>query len=77
MKKVGIAISGSGRRGRHLRDPERASEFYQKTQDVDLEVVSVLELRKDRIEALGIPRRTSLPISRKSFPTPTSISSSK
>ena len=56
MKKVGIAILGLGVVGggtyEILRDHR---EFYQKTQDVDLEVVSVLELRRERIEALGIP----------------------
>ncbi|MGN1235391.1 MAG: homoserine dehydrogenase [Christensenellaceae bacterium] len=56
MKKVGVAILGLGVVGggtyEILTDKR---EFYQKTQDVDITVESVLELNRDRALALGVP----------------------
>jgi homoserine dehydrogenase len=57
MKRVGVAILGLGTvGGGTYRILTEHREFYQKTQDIDLEVVSVLELNKARIEALGVPQ---------------------
>ena len=56
MKSVGVAILGLGVVGsgtyKILRDHR---EFYQRTQDVDIEVESVLELNRERALALGVP----------------------
>ncbi len=56
MKKVGVAILGLGTvGGGTYRIITEHKDFYKKTQDVELEVESVLELNKERIAALGIP----------------------
>ncbi|MBO7736893.1 MAG: homoserine dehydrogenase [Clostridia bacterium] len=56
MKKVGVAILGLGTvGGGTYRIITEHREFYQKTQDIDLDVECVLELNKDRIAALGVP----------------------
>lgn len=56
MKKIGVAILGLGVVGGGVyRDLTQHREFYQKTQGLDLSVESVVEPRRDRIEALGIP----------------------
>lgn len=56
MKKVGVAILGLGTvGGGTYRILTEHKDFYQKTQDIDIEVEAVLELNKDRIAALGIP----------------------
>ncbi len=56
MKKVGVAILGLGTvGGGTYRIITEHKDFYKKTQGVDLEVESVLELNKERIAALGIP----------------------
>ncbi len=56
MKKVGVAILGLGVVGggtyQILTDNR---EFYQKTQDVDLVVESVLEINRERALSLGVP----------------------
>ena len=56
MKKVGVAILGLGVVGSgtyQILTEHR--EFYQKTQDVDIVVESVLELNRERALALGVP----------------------
>lgn len=56
MKKVGVAILGLGVvGGGAYRILQEHREFYQRTQDVDIVVESVLELRKNRLEELGVP----------------------
>lgn len=56
MKKIGVAILGLGVVGGGVyKVLTEHREFYQKTQELDLSVESVLEPRRDRIEALGIP----------------------
>lgn len=56
MKKVGVAILGLGVvGGGTYRILESNREFYQKTQEVDLVVESVLELNRERALSLGIP----------------------
>ncbi|MGN0822598.1 MAG: homoserine dehydrogenase, partial [Candidatus Gallimonas sp.] len=56
MKKVGVAILGLGVvGGGTYRILTEHREFYQKTQDVDLVVESVLELNRERALALGVP----------------------
>ncbi len=56
MKRVGIAILGLGVVGGGTYEIlTRNREFYQKTQNVDITVESVLELRRERALSLGIP----------------------
>jgi len=55
MKKVGVAILGLGVvGGGTYKILQEHRELYQRTQDVDLVVESVLELRKDRLQELGV-----------------------
>lgn len=56
MKKIGVAILGLGVVGGgtyQILDKHR--EFYQKTQNVDIEIVSVLEKDPERAKILGVP----------------------
>ena len=56
MKKVGVAILGLGVvGGGTYQILTEHREFYQKTQDVDIVVESVLELNRERALALGVP----------------------
>ena len=56
MKKVGVAILGLGVvGGGTYRILTEHREFYQKTQNVDIVVESVLELNRERALALGVP----------------------
>ncbi|MCD8039899.1 MAG: homoserine dehydrogenase [Clostridia bacterium] len=56
MKKVGVAILGLGVvGGGTYQILTEHREFYQKTQNVDIVVENVLELRKERALALGVP----------------------
>ncbi len=56
MKKVGVAILGLGVvGGGTYRILTEHREFYQKTQNVDIVVESVLELNSERALALGVP----------------------
>ncbi len=56
MKKVGVAILGLGVvGGGTYRILTEHREFYRKTQNVDIEVESVLELDRSRALALGVP----------------------
>lgn len=55
MKKVGVAILGLGVvGGGTYRILTEHREFYQKTQNVDIVVESVLELNRERALALGV-----------------------
>ena len=57
MKKIGVAILGLGVVGSgtyQILNEHR--EFYQKTQGVDIEIVSVLEKDKSRLESLSVPK---------------------
>ena len=56
MKKIGVAILGLGTVGSatyQILNEHR--EFYQKTQNVDIEVVSVLDSDRSRAEKLAVP----------------------
>ena len=56
MKKIGVAILGLGAVGSGTyRILSEHREFYQKTQNVDIEVVSVLDEDRSREEALKVP----------------------
>lgn len=56
MKKVGVAILGLGVvGGGTYKILTEHREFYQKTQNVDISVESVLELDRERALALGVP----------------------
>lgn len=56
MKKVGVAILGLGVVGGGTYEIlTKNREFYQKTQNVDITVESVLELNKERALSLGVP----------------------
>lgn len=56
MKKVGVAILGLGVvGGGTYKILSEHREAYKKSHGLDVEVVSVLELRKERALALGIP----------------------
>ncbi len=56
MKKVGVAILGLGVvGGGTYQILTEHREFYQRTQGVDIEVESVLELNRERALALGVP----------------------
>ncbi len=56
MKKVGVAILGLGVvGGGTYRILESHREFYQKTQNVDIFVESVLEIKREKALALGVP----------------------
>lgn len=56
MKKVGVAILGLGVvGGGTYKILTQHREFYQKTQDVDIVVESVLERNRERAVALGVP----------------------
>lgn len=56
MKKVGVAILGLGVVGGGTYEIlTKNREFYQKTQNVDLTVESVLELNRERALSLGVP----------------------
>lgn len=56
MKKVGVAILGLGVvGGGTYQILTQHREFYQRTQDVDIVVESVLELNRERAKSLGVP----------------------
>ncbi len=56
MKKVGVAILGLGVvGGGTYQILTQHREFYQRTQDVDIVVESVLELNRERARSLGVP----------------------
>ena len=58
MKKVGVAILGLGVvGGGTYQILTQHREFYRRTQDVDIEVESVLELNHSRALALGVPEK--------------------
>lgn len=56
MKKVGVAILGLGVvGGGTYRILTEHRQFYQRTQEVDITVESVLELNRERALSLGVP----------------------
>ena len=56
MKKVGVAILGLGVVGGGTYEIlTKQREFFQRTQNVDIVVESVLELNRERALALGVP----------------------
>ena len=56
MKQVGVAILGLGVvGGGTYQILTEHREFYQRTQDVDIVVESVLELNRERARSLGVP----------------------
>ena len=56
MKKVGVAILGLGVvGGGTYQILTEHREFYQRTQNVDIVVESVLELNRERARSLGVP----------------------
>ena len=56
MKKIGVAILGLGDVGGGTYQMlTKRREFYQKTQNVDIEVVSVLEKDRSRTQELLVP----------------------
>lgn len=56
MKKIGVAILGLGDVGSGTyRILNERREFYQKTQNVDIEVVSVLDADRTRATNLNVP----------------------
>ena len=56
MKKVGVAILGMGVvGGGTYRILTENKEFFARTQDVEITVVSVLETNAERAKAAGVP----------------------
>ena len=62
MKKVGVAILGLGVvGGGTYQILTEHREFYQRTQNVDIVVESVLELNRERARALGVTSEKMAP----------------
>lgn len=56
MKHIGVAILGTGVvGGGTFSIINTHNAYYKKTQNVDLEVMAVLEIRKERAIAIGVP----------------------